>query len=76
MKGEDKMAETYKDPVCDMDVTEETAAGKSEYQGKTYYFCSPGCKRSFDKDPEKYLSEKGERIWFLAFTIVLYLVFS
>lgn len=51
------MAETFKDPVCDMDVTPETAAGTSEYMGKTYYFCSPGCKRSFDKDPEKYLGK-------------------
>ena len=58
------MADTYKDPVCDMDVTPETAAGTSEYKGKTYYFCSPGCKRSFDKDPEKYVSatEAGERV--------------
>ncbi|MGE5124182.1 MAG: YHS domain-containing protein [Acidobacteriaceae bacterium] len=44
-----------KDPVCGMDVDPETAAGTSTYQGKTYYFCSPGCKRSFDKEPEKYL---------------------
>ncbi len=45
------------DPVCKMIIDPETAAGTSEYKGKTYYFCSPGCKRSFDKDPEKYLSE-------------------
>ncbi len=44
------------DPVCGMEVDEKTAAGKSEYKGKTYYFCAPGCKASFDKDPEKYLS--------------------
>jgi P-type Cu+ transporter len=44
-----------KDPVCDMDVDPKTAAGKSEYQGKTYYFCAPGCKRDFDKDPGKYV---------------------
>ena len=53
------MAQTFIDPVCDMEITPETATGTSEYKGKTYYFCSPGCKRSFDKDPEKYLS-KGE----------------
>ena len=47
----------YKDPVCGMDVTPESAAGKSEYKGQTYYFCSPGCKKSFDKDPEKYLAK-------------------
>lgn len=44
-----------KDPVCDMDVEPGTAAGKSDYQGKTYYFCSPGCKKAFDKEPGKYV---------------------
>ena len=43
-----------KDPVCDMGVEPATAAGKSEYQGKTYYFCSLGCKKAFDKEPGKY----------------------
>ena len=28
---------------------------KSVYKEKTYYFCCPGCKPQFDKDPEKYL---------------------
>ncbi|MDQ5825338.1 MAG: YHS domain-containing protein [Chloroflexota bacterium] len=46
-----------KDPVCGMDVEPSTAAGSSEYNGTTYYFCSPGCKRQFDKDPERYLSQ-------------------
>lgn len=54
------MNETFKDPVCGMDVSPETAAGTSEYNGQTYYFCSPGCKRSFDKDPEKYLGNTSE----------------
>ncbi len=49
-----------KDPVCGMDVDESTAAGKSEYKGQTYYFCSPGCKRSFDQDPEKYLGQADQ----------------
>lgn len=48
------------DPVCKMDVNEATAAAKSEYKGQTYYFCAPGCKREFDKNPEKYLG-KSER---------------
>lgn len=45
-----------KDPVCGMEVNEETATLKSEYKGTTYYFCGAGCKSSFDKDPEKYLN--------------------
>jgi YHS domain-containing protein len=44
-----------KDPVCNMDVDEKKAPVQSEYHGKTYYFCAPGCKKAFDKNPEKYL---------------------
>lgn len=54
------MTQTFIDPVCDMEVTPETAAGKSEYNGQTYYFCSPGCKKDFDKEPEKYLGKADE----------------
>jgi len=32
-----------KDPVCGMEVDEKTPAATSEYKGKTYYFCDPGC---------------------------------
>jgi Cu+-exporting ATPase len=49
-----------KDPVCGMDVDSKTAAAKSDYQGKTYYFCSQGCKKSFDKEPEKYLNKPAD----------------
>ena len=49
------MANTVKDPVCGMDIDPKTAAGKSEYKGQTYYFCSNGCKRAFDKEPERYV---------------------
>ena len=38
-----------------MDVDEATAKFKSEYKGKTYYFCAPGCKKLFERDPEAYL---------------------
>jgi xanthine dehydrogenase accessory factor len=44
------------DPVCGMTVEIATARHRSEYAGRTYYFCAPGCKRSFDKDPGKYLA--------------------
>ena len=44
------------DPVCKMQVEEAKAAATSEYRGKTYYFCAAGCKRSFEQNPEKYLS--------------------
>jgi YHS domain-containing protein len=43
------------DPVCGMQVDEKSAAATYEYQGTTYYFCAPGCKAAFAKEPEKYL---------------------
>jgi Cu+-exporting ATPase len=48
-----------KDPVCGMQVDEKKAAGTSVYQGRTYYFCAPGCKLTFDKSPEKFVAESG-----------------
>ncbi len=46
------------DPVCKMDIIEESAQHKAEYQGKTYYFCSAACRNAFEKSPRKYLKEK------------------
>ncbi len=43
------------DPVCKMTVDEKKAAGKSDYKGKTYYFCSPVCKTKFDANPGAYV---------------------
>jgi YHS domain-containing protein len=43
------------DPVCGMTVDENSATLTSEFQGWTYYFCAPGCKREFDDDPEQYV---------------------
>ena len=48
------------DPVCGMEVDEKTATWKSDYKGQTYYFCAPGCKATFEKDPGKYLDESGK----------------
>jgi YHS domain-containing protein len=47
------------DPVCNMEVDENTAKFKSVYKGKNYYFCAPGCKATFDENPEKYLGTKS-----------------
>ena len=54
------MATTVKDLVCGMDIDTATAAGKSEHNGQTYYFCSLGCKKSFDENPEKYIGKEHE----------------
>jgi len=49
-----------KDLVCGMDVDPKTATNKSEYKGNMYYFCSPGCKKDFDKEPEKYIKTEEQ----------------
>ena len=46
-----------KDPVCSMQVDENTAAGQSTYQGKTFYVCSPECKSKFEPNPEKHAAK-------------------
>ena len=47
------------DPVCGMEVETATAQWTTDYKGTMYYFCAPGCKRSFEQDPEKYLRSAG-----------------
>ncbi|HXR58045.1 MAG TPA: YHS domain-containing protein, partial [Burkholderiales bacterium] len=43
------------DPVCGMKVDPAKPAGKTEHEGRTYYFCSQHCLKSFQADPAKYL---------------------
>jgi Cu+-exporting ATPase len=43
------------DPVCGMTVDEQNAPATAVYDGTTYYFCAPGCKRRFEADPDKIL---------------------
>lgn len=62
--GEDRVKggdmEMVKDPVCGMEVDPQTTTLKTEYKGQTYYFCAPGCKREFERDPEKYVGKAAE----------------
>jgi Cu+-exporting ATPase len=43
-----------KDVVCGMQVDPAKAAGTSQYNGKTYYFCSKSCKTKFDANRVQY----------------------
>jgi YHS domain-containing protein len=43
------------DVVCKMSVDSKQAL-KTEYKGKTYYFCQQDCKDNFEASPETYLS--------------------
>ena len=54
--------EVTKDPVCGLNVDESKskAAGfQATYKNQAYYFCSPGCKEHFDKDPARYAAKPG-----------------
>jgi YHS domain-containing protein len=41
-------------PVTGEEFTIAKDTAHAEYKGKHVYFCCPGCKKAFDKDPEKY----------------------
>ncbi len=43
-----------RDPVCGMTVDRAKTPHRSEWEGKTVYFCSSGCKERFDAEPERY----------------------
>lgn len=45
------------DPVCGMTVDADASNRPFTYEGTTYYFCAPGCRTSFEKDPRSFLKE-------------------
>jgi len=48
--------ELAKDPVCGMDVNTEKGL-TTEYEGKSYYFCSPHCQAAFEQEAGRYAIE-------------------
>lgn len=51
-----------KDLVCGMQVDEQQATAQgltSEYQGQTYYFCAPGCKKQFEQAPQRFVDQQS-----------------
>lgn len=53
-KGTDMAEEKVLDPICGMTISPKDAVSTQEYEGKTYYFCSPHCASTFAEDPAKY----------------------
>lgn len=51
----DAAAKTVKDPVCGMDVDPHAASHRADHAGRTYYFCSAGCRAKFIAAPQNYL---------------------
>jgi Cu+-exporting ATPase len=52
-------ATQVKDPVCGMDIDPSAAAGMSQAQGQTWYFCTDSCKQKFDAAPGKYVGAQS-----------------
>jgi len=58
--GEDIEVEESVDPVCGMTVEVASARHTSEHDGITYYFCCPGCKKAFEKDPATFVGAAAQ----------------
>lgn len=43
------------DPVCNMRIAPQHAVYTYEHKRTTYYFCAAGCRKTFIKNPEKYV---------------------
>jgi xanthine dehydrogenase accessory factor len=46
------------DLVCGMTVEAVLANRPLEHEGITYYFCAPGCRVAFEKDPESFTKQE------------------
>ncbi len=56
------VADLVKDPVCGMMVDPHTTPHRAEFNGRTYYFCSDGCRVQFEANPERYLAPEERRV--------------
>ena len=50
------------DPVCGMTVDPAKTTLRAELEGRTYWFCSPGCKRRFEANPAEFLGGPGREV--------------
>lgn len=53
--GYRRIEASFIDPVCRMQVREDTAPARLPFGGKTYYFCSLDCAKMFADNPEPYV---------------------
>lgn len=45
------------DPVCGMQLLPDKAASSVDHKGQTYYFCTDACRKQFEAEPERYVSD-------------------
>jgi len=48
------------DPVCGMMVDPATSKHRFDHDGRTFHFCSAGCRTKFAADPKKYLEKTAK----------------
>jgi Cu+-exporting ATPase len=46
------------DPVCGMTFVQADAAGQSDFDGQTYFFCSRHCMERFQSDPSRFVAPR------------------
>src|SRR5215468_9594839 len=49
-----------RDPVCGMEVDPHRTVHRAEHNGRTYYFCSSGCREKFVASPSAYVTRVSE----------------
>ncbi|MEP7105715.1 MAG: permease, partial [Chloroflexota bacterium] len=57
----DQKAQLAIDPVCGMTVDPATAKEKTAHRGTTYWFCSAGCRKAFEREPARYAGAANQR---------------
>lgn len=49
------------DPVCQMEVDAGSApGGKAQFWGQLFYFCSSGCRATFQRAPQSFVVKPEE----------------
>lgn len=56
--GEAKVGDKTTCPISKEEFVVTESSPKAEHDGKTYYFCCPGCDAKFKADPQKYVGPK------------------
>jgi len=54
------MARLARDPVCGMSVEESTIS--ATHDGRTFHFCSNGCRREFLEDPPRFTARERQTV--------------
>jgi len=52
--GEATIGDHTRCPISGDDFVVTASSPKADYNGKTYYFCCPGCDKKFLANPQKY----------------------